>query len=83
MQTALFAGLQFHTPTAPLCWKGTYTFRQHSDYGTGAFVGVDGATVQAATWGHLNLDPQSLAAGEPTRLPSERLHGLMCMVRLL
>jgi len=43
---------------------GTYTFRQHADYGTGAFVGVDGATVQAATWGHLNLDPQSLAAGE-------------------
>ena len=43
---------------------GTYTFRQHSDYGTGAFVGVDGAEVQAASWGHLNLDPQSLAAGE-------------------
>ena len=43
---------------------GTYTFRMHADYGLGAYVGVDGAAFTDSTWGHVELDPVSLSAGE-------------------
>ncbi len=45
---------------------GTFVFRLHSDYGRGAFVGVDGAedTNAGDQYGHVQLDPASLAAGE-------------------
>jgi hypothetical protein len=44
---------------------GTFTFRQHADYGLGSFIGVDGAEhTPGNAWGHLQLDPASLTQGD-------------------
>ena len=44
---------------------GAYTFRIHADYGLGSYVGVDGAEhTPGNTWGHLQLDPIQLTAGD-------------------
>ena len=44
---------------------GTYTFRLHADYGLGAYIGTDGSEFTGGnTWGHVEMDPVSLSAGE-------------------
>ena len=43
---------------------GTYSFRMHADYGSGSFMGVDGAEYTPGDiWGHVNVDATSLTAG--------------------
>lgn len=44
---------------------GTFTFRQHADYGLGSFIGVDGAEhTPGNAWGHLQLAPATLTLGD-------------------
>ena len=44
---------------------GDYTFRIHADYGSGSFMGVDGAEYTPGDlWGHANIDATSLTAGQ-------------------
>jgi hypothetical protein len=44
---------------------GTYSFRVHGDYGSGAFMGVDGAEFTPGDiWGHVNVDAAALAPGD-------------------
>jgi len=44
---------------------GDYSFRMHADYGSGSFMGVDGAGYTPGDlWGHVNIDATSLAAGD-------------------
>ena len=45
--------------------QGDYTFRAHADYGSGSFMGVDGADYTPGDlWGHVNVDATSLAVGD-------------------
>merc|ERR1712072_1093374 len=40
-------------------------FRLHADYGLGAYIGTDGSEFTGGnTWGHVEMDPVSLSAGE-------------------
>ena len=44
---------------------GSYNFRYHADFGSGAFIGVDGAEhTPGNTWGHLTLSNQALLLGD-------------------
>eukprot|EP01046_Picozoa_sp_COSAG06_P032489 COSAG06_NODE_3250_length_5615_cov_15.071972_3_plen_672_part_00 len=44
---------------------GSYNFRYHADFGSGAFIGVDGAEhTPGNTWGHLTLSNQALTLGD-------------------
>ena len=44
---------------------GDYNFRLHADYGSGSFIGVDGAEyTPGGLWGHVNVDATSLTVGD-------------------
>ena len=44
---------------------GLYTFRYHSDFGLGSFMGVDGPEFRPGnTWGHVETSGSALTAGE-------------------
>jgi hypothetical protein len=43
---------------------GNYNFRMHADYGSGSFMGVDGAEYTPGNiWGHVNVDATALTTG--------------------
>ena len=49
---------------------GDYVFRLHADYGSGSFMGVDGAEYTPGDiYGHVQIDASTLTAGNHTRGP--------------